>query len=203
MSFFRHREIYRSDVGWEPAAATLSRRCRAHRPDESPAGYSLAGCSPAEPASASPAKLILQCQRPCANGITANGNLSLSRLSQERGSVYGSATLKPGNRKPGTVHAIADSIDSRTIRGRRGAGAGLVPDGESCSSGCSCGAQRLLFGAPAAGPRAGMRCPGASGHSAELHTAGTPFTPSRNNLAQAPQALAHIAPVRRLTAPLK
>ena len=43
MSFLRHREIYRSDVGREPAAATLGRRCRAHRSDESPAGYSFGG----------------------------------------------------------------------------------------------------------------------------------------------------------------
>ena len=55
MSFFRHTEIYRSDGRrWKrrkPAAVGFP----AHRLDESPAGYSLAGCSPAEPASASPA----------------------------------------------------------------------------------------------------------------------------------------------------
>ena len=54
MSFFRHTEIYRSDGRrWKrrkPAAVGFP----AHRLDESPAGYSLAGCSPAEPASASP-----------------------------------------------------------------------------------------------------------------------------------------------------
>ena len=57
MSFFRHAEIYRSDAKrwkrkWKPAGTgSLD-----HRFDESPAGYSLAGCSPAEPASASPAE---------------------------------------------------------------------------------------------------------------------------------------------------
>jgi putative transposase len=59
MSFFRHREIYRSDV----VSNVVSNRngepvetgSPDHRLDESPAGYSLAGCSPAEPASASPA----------------------------------------------------------------------------------------------------------------------------------------------------
>jgi transposase InsO family protein len=54
MSFFRHGEIFQSDVktnNGEPALGGSP----AHRPDESPAGYSLAGCSPAEPASASPA----------------------------------------------------------------------------------------------------------------------------------------------------
>src|SRR5207245_4642124 len=59
MSFRRHGEIYRSD---EKAAESLpgqphqtSRPPQPHRLDEFPAGYSLAGCSPAEPASASPA----------------------------------------------------------------------------------------------------------------------------------------------------
>ena len=53
--FSRHGEIYRSDVErkgrerqWCPLPALIG-------VDESPAGYSLAGCSPAEPASASPA----------------------------------------------------------------------------------------------------------------------------------------------------
>ena len=54
MSFFRHRENYRSDVKrWKrrkPAQAGFPD----HRLDESPAGYSLAGWSPPEPASASP-----------------------------------------------------------------------------------------------------------------------------------------------------
>ena len=55
MSFPRHGEIYRPIR----TANTLGRpSCghpSAHRYDEFPAGYSLAGCAPAEPASASPA----------------------------------------------------------------------------------------------------------------------------------------------------
>ena len=56
MSFLRHEEIYRSDrrdLCWSGAR---SGRLHAptHRLDEFPAGYSLAGCAPAEPASASP-----------------------------------------------------------------------------------------------------------------------------------------------------
>src|SRR5260370_8562923 len=51
MSLFRHEEIYPSDGG-----AIAVDRAPAHRWDEFPAGYSLAGCSPAEPASASPAE---------------------------------------------------------------------------------------------------------------------------------------------------
>jgi putative transposase len=49
MSFWRHQKIYRSDNG-KPAEAGFSD----HRLDESSAGYSLAGWSPPEPASASP-----------------------------------------------------------------------------------------------------------------------------------------------------
>jgi hypothetical protein len=50
MSFPRHPEIY---PPMEAQTNTVS--APAHRLDEFPAGYSLAGCSPAEPASASPA----------------------------------------------------------------------------------------------------------------------------------------------------
>ena len=51
MSFLRHGEIYHFDEG-----AIALDRALAHRNDEFPAGYSLAGCAPAEPASASPAE---------------------------------------------------------------------------------------------------------------------------------------------------
>jgi hypothetical protein len=55
MSFLRHEKIYRSDVG---LGHTESRRCGLPPAliglDEFPVGYSLAGCSPADPASASP-----------------------------------------------------------------------------------------------------------------------------------------------------
>jgi putative transposase len=54
VSFFRHAEIYPSDAGLlvfgNPAEAGFPD----HRLDESPAGYSSAGWSPPEPASASP-----------------------------------------------------------------------------------------------------------------------------------------------------
>jgi putative transposase len=55
MSFFRHEEIYRSDVEDLKNGESAETNSPAHRLDESPAGYSSAGCSPAEPASASPA----------------------------------------------------------------------------------------------------------------------------------------------------
>jgi len=54
MSFFRHEEIFRSDVGSKSKEEPAETGSPDHRLDESPAGYSSAGCSPAEPASASP-----------------------------------------------------------------------------------------------------------------------------------------------------
>jgi len=50
MSFFRHEKIYRSDVNGKPTQADFPD----HHIDESSAGYSSAGWSPPEPASASP-----------------------------------------------------------------------------------------------------------------------------------------------------
>ena len=52
MSFFRHKEIFRSDVDSFESGETTEAASPAHRLDESPAGYSLAGWSPPEPASA-------------------------------------------------------------------------------------------------------------------------------------------------------
>ncbi len=49
MSFLRHREIYPSDGGVDIAGHASS-----HRLHEFPVDYSLAVCSPASPASASP-----------------------------------------------------------------------------------------------------------------------------------------------------
>ena len=64
MSFFRHGEIYLPDglekTGSEPVGSLPA----LIGTDESPAGYSLAGCSPAEPASASPAGYDLQPGKP-------------------------------------------------------------------------------------------------------------------------------------------
>jgi integrase-like protein len=56
MSFFRHGEIYQSDVRGNSSGERSTDRPPAHRSDESPAGYSSASCSPAELASASPAE---------------------------------------------------------------------------------------------------------------------------------------------------
>ena len=67
----------------------------AHRFDEFPAGYPLAGCSPAEPASVSPAMSSMPQIRSVGDDSPANGNLSLSRLSQRWGSVHQAVPLSP------------------------------------------------------------------------------------------------------------
>jgi hypothetical protein len=87
MSFFRHEEIYRSDVGSKHEREPAETGSPDHRLDESPAGYSLAGCSPAEPASASPTASSMGWGITAGNELSANGNLSLISVSQPRGSL--------------------------------------------------------------------------------------------------------------------
>ncbi len=97
MSFFRHEEIYHcgevqcaEGEGGEDrgrVGAILANRAPAHRNDESPAGYSSAGCSPALPASASPASAIMVGFILIDKIFAANGKLSLISLSQPRGAV--------------------------------------------------------------------------------------------------------------------
>lgn len=55
MSFFRHEEIYRSDSAPKLTGSELPLTPQTIGFDESPAGYSLVSCSPAELTSASPA----------------------------------------------------------------------------------------------------------------------------------------------------
>ncbi len=88
MSFLRHREIYPSDGG-----TIVSGRASAHRLDEFPAGYSLAVCSPAGTASASPAALSMHWGMSVGNCLSANGNLSLISASQRRGALQAPISL--------------------------------------------------------------------------------------------------------------
>src|SRR5258708_31764887 len=62
----------------------------AHRLDEFPAGYSLAVCSPASPASASPAIGSVQSSCLAGHPNLANGNPSLVLLSQTKGALQAS-----------------------------------------------------------------------------------------------------------------
>ena len=76
MSSLRHRDIYQSDVARAPAIAWRA-------------------CAPAEPASAAPAKLILQGQHPFAKRFSANGNLSLFRAGELRESTPPESSTRP------------------------------------------------------------------------------------------------------------
>jgi hypothetical protein len=59
MSFLRHQQIFRSDVlfFFAEGEAVTGFAPRHHRLDESATGYSLASCSPALLASASPGRM--------------------------------------------------------------------------------------------------------------------------------------------------
>ena len=103
MSFLRHGEIYRSDgvsqtvpgrgrcaaSRWSAPGLSERAQPKGRAPlivrDEFPAGYSLAGCSPAEPASASPTGSSMRWSIHAGKCLPANGNLSLITVSQARG----------------------------------------------------------------------------------------------------------------------
>jgi hypothetical protein len=57
--------------------------------DEFPVGYSLAGCPPAEPASASPTGDDSQQSTSPYNDFSANGNYPLNFVSQSKGALQG------------------------------------------------------------------------------------------------------------------
>jgi hypothetical protein len=89
MSFLRHREIYRSDVR---RGQSRGRQSVLPPPvligcDEFPVGYSLTGCPPAEPVSASPAENDSQQTTLPYNDFSANGNYPLNFVSQSKGAV--------------------------------------------------------------------------------------------------------------------
>jgi hypothetical protein len=83
MSFPRHKGIYRSDGRTRSGCAAPG----ADRVDESPAGYSLAGCAPAEPTSASPAITSMRQYGWISYHFPVNGNSSLFHASHRKGSL--------------------------------------------------------------------------------------------------------------------
>ena len=116
MSFLRHAEIYRSDMvcktfeswgrgaasRWSAPGPTKGRDGRTAPCSSSAmsfrAGYSLAGCSPAEPTSASPTALSMRWGMSAGNDLSANGNLSLVSVSQHKGAVQPVPELELGIR---------------------------------------------------------------------------------------------------------
>ena len=123
MSFFRHAEIYRSDViqPMQVPRSSPATAPRSHRLDEFPAGYSLAGCSPAEPASASPTTRSMRYVVLAGNGLSANGNLSLIYVSQGKGAVQTrlSSLRKYPFRSSGNDKPVALSCKLLRKRGSR------------------------------------------------------------------------------------
>src|SRR5579864_342368 len=99
MSFSRHKEIYRSDGA--PAKAGSGSCCRHSQRligfDEFPVGYSLAGCPPAEPASASPTTSDSQQPMLPYNDFSANGNYPLNSVSQPKGALHALPTVSVDN----------------------------------------------------------------------------------------------------------
>jgi len=118
MSFFRHEEIYHFDEGHGKEGAIPPQRHHAptHRTDEFPAGYSSAGCSPAVPASASPASAILLELILNAKDFAANGILSLIPVSQPWGSLQ-SLRFSPVFQKH--ITAKRPTIRGTAIRGTK------------------------------------------------------------------------------------
>src|ERR1700691_3587637 len=88
MSFPRHTKIYQSDEP-EGGRTNGSTSLGDHRSDESSAGYSFVGCSPAEPASASPTATSLSQHPAAVNCSAAKRNLSPFLLSHLRGPLHG------------------------------------------------------------------------------------------------------------------
>jgi hypothetical protein len=86
VSFFRHVKIYRSDLfRWE--LHTKYNSHPDHRFDESSTGYSLTGCAPAEPTSASPVTHSLSLYDATVHQTAADGNLSPFPLSHQKGAL--------------------------------------------------------------------------------------------------------------------
>jgi hypothetical protein len=90
VSFIRHEKIYRHDVQGE--AEHESNFPIDHRCDESSAGYSFVGCSPAVPTSASRAANSFSLYTLLLSISVANRNCPSNTLSQPRG------PLQPGLR---------------------------------------------------------------------------------------------------------
>src|SRR5213080_3173476 len=117
MSFLRHREIYQVETG---GCGRNRGYARTSRLNESPVGYSLAGCSPAEPASASPTggtlqqwRGALQLATRCYLKTTLTRGLTLgAHPSQEKGKPFKRfpdlhlaqfTWLKPGVNETGSI----------------------------------------------------------------------------------------------------
>jgi hypothetical protein len=120
VSFIRHKKIYRHDVQGE--AEHRSNFPSDHRCDESSAGYSFVGCSPAAPTSALPATTSFSPYSVAVQFSAANQNCPPNRLSQPRGPLqpihqeftsFSRWTSRKGKSRTGFLDAFRAT---RTIR---------------------------------------------------------------------------------------
>ena len=93
MSFERHEEIYPNNRGADPKADAP-----AHRLDEFPAGYSLTGCSPALPASASPARVDYAFSSAQLRGFSVTREVDKPKQHDSGGSTLMDQFFCPKNR---------------------------------------------------------------------------------------------------------
>src|SRR5260370_28828311 len=82
MSFSRHAEIYPWDGGTISSSVPPP-----FAVDESPVGYSLAGCSPTEPASASPTSFSMLHKRPAGRLFHSVGEIKIGQENTSKPSV--------------------------------------------------------------------------------------------------------------------
>ena len=119
MSFFRHREIFRSDA----IQLVRERRChrpRPHRLDEFPAGYSSADCSPAGSASASPTEHHFALKSSCRSILshrTVNSVLTVC-LSPGDHPILSSASLEMRTTKRSAARIGYSPADTIRTGGR-------------------------------------------------------------------------------------
>jgi hypothetical protein len=104
VSFIRHEKIYRYDRHGEVGQTT--NLPGDHRFDESSAGYSFVGCSPAVPTSASPAANSFSLYPAAVQFSAANRNLSPNPRVSTEGSTSKCRPISSPALWPMTVHAM-------------------------------------------------------------------------------------------------
>jgi len=136
-----------------------------HPIDESPAGYSSAGCSPAEPASASPARSTMQPIAAKRYHLSANGSVSLFSLSQPWGALhewvartiaFGKGFLRglPGFRSRRSLPVSASILATKSLL------ASGLPESVAARSGCIqfVSAAQSAFRTPSQSPSGQTSC---------------------------------------------
>jgi hypothetical protein len=125
MSFFRHREIFRSDV-IRLVRERRNRRSPAHRLDEFPVGYSSASCTPAALASASPTGIHSATWDRCRTIIfqpTANSVLTFCVTPGDNRTLWALALLVPAliyvTKRELKIHVMTEAKTERRSHGRR------------------------------------------------------------------------------------